>query len=571
MMRSWKLFLALATLAACVTEPSPKADLILHNGYIATMNDEAPQASVVAVKDGSIVAVGGDELFKAWQSDSTQVIDVQGNFIMPGFIEAHGHFSGLGSSLQNLNFLRSSSWEEIVGMVGDKVKISAPGEWIIGRGWHQEKWVRVPEENVHGYPYHDELSEVSPDNPVLLFHASGHGAFANAAAMKAAGISRETPDPMGGEIVRDGQGKAIGMFEERAQGLLRRAYQEYLGTLSEEDKLKQWYEGITLAEQECLTKGITSFQDAGSSFEWIDRYRKLAEAGELDLRLWVMIRHSAEEMREQLSPYPLVGIGDNMLTVRAIKSEVDGALGSFGAWLLEPYADKPDFVGQNTTEVSQVDAIAELAYQHGLQLCVHAIGDRANHEVLNIFQKYYDRSITDGKDLRWRIEHAQHLAVDDIPRLAEMGVIAAMQGIHCTSDAPFVEKRLGYQRAKEGAYPWRSLLDAGTIIANGTDAPVEDVNPLESFYASVTRRRIDNGFEFFPEQAMTRHEALRSYTLDAAYAGFEEDSKGSIEVGKLADFTVLSQNLLECPADDILKARVLFTIVGGEIKYAYKE
>ncbi|MCB0666412.1 MAG: amidohydrolase [Saprospiraceae bacterium] len=567
MMKKWWLIPAITIILGCNSQPPADADLILTNGIIATMDEQMPEASAVAVRSGKIVAVGGEEILKRWKSDSTEVIDVQGNFIMPGFIEAHGHFSGLGSSLQNLNFLRSRSWDEIVDMVSDKVKISAPGEWIIGRGWHQEKWVRVPEENVHGYPYHDELSEISPENPVLLFHASGHGAFANEAAMKAAGISRETPDPMGGEIVRDNQGKAIGMFEERAQGLLRRAYQEYLATLSEQDKLDQWYEGIQLASQECLAKGITSFQDAGSSFEWIDRYRQLAEEGKLDLRLWVMIRHSAEEMKDRLSAYPWIGIGDNMLTVRAIKSEVDGALGSFGAWLLEPYDDKPDFVGQNTTEVAAVAAIADLAYDHGLQLCVHAIGDRANHEVLNIFQKYYEKAISDQNDLRWRIEHAQHLAVEDIPRFAEMGVIAAMQGIHCTSDAPFVEKRLGHQRAEQGAYAWRSLLDAGAVIANGTDAPVEDVNPLESFYASVTRKRIDNGFEFFPGQAMTRYEALRSYTLDAAYAGFEEDVKGSIEVGKLADFTVLSQNLLDCAEEDILKAKVLYTIVGGEPKY----
>ncbi|MCB0685284.1 MAG: amidohydrolase, partial [Saprospiraceae bacterium] len=339
----------------------------------------------------------------------------------------------------------------------------------------------------------------------------------------------------------------------------------------EEDKLEQWYEGIKLADQECLENGITSFQDAGSSFEWIDRYKKLAEQGELDVRLWVMIRQSADDMKDRLEGFPWIGLGDQMLTVRAIKSDVDGALGSFGAWLLAPYADKPDFVGQNTTQVSEVEAVADLAYQYGLQLCVHAIGDRANREVLNIYQKYYEKAVATQQDLRWRIEHAQHLAVEDIPRFAEMGVIAAMQGIHCTSDAPFVEKRLGYDRARQGAYAWRSLLDAGAVIANGTDAPVEDVNPIESFYASVTRKRIDNGFEFFPEQAMTRYEALRSYTIDAAYAGFEEDVKGSIEQGKLADFTILSQNLLQCSDEDVLKAKVLYTIVGGKIKYTAKE
>lgn len=566
MPRNLFLFFLLIILA-CRPAPSEKADLIIINGVVVTMDEAMPDGEAVAVKDGRILAVGEQLKVMPFLGDSTKIIDAGGHFVMPGFIESHGHFSGLGSSLQNLNFLRSRSWDEIVDMVGEKVKQSAPGEWIVGRGWHQEKWVRVPEEQVHGYPYHHSLSDISPDNPVLLFHASGHGAFANEAAMKSAGISRETSDPAGGEIVRDNQGNAIGMFEENAQGLLRRAYQEYLETLSEEDKLRQWYEGIDLAETECLKNGITSFQDAGSSFEWIDRYKRLAESGELDIRLWVMIRHSSRDLKDRLAGFPWIGLGDHFLTVRAIKADLDGALGSFGAWLLEPYEDKPDFTGQNTTPVAEVAAVADLAYQHGLQLCVHAIGDRANQEVLNIFRKHYEKAVSEGQELRWRIEHAQHLAVSDIPRFAEMGVIAAMQGIHCTSDAPFVEKRLGYQRAREGAYPWRSLLDAGAVIANGTDAPVEDVNPIESFYASVTRKRIDNGMEFFPEQAMTRYEALRSYTIDAAFAAFEDHLKGSLEVGKLADIAILSENLLTCPDEDILKAEVLYTIVGGKIQY----
>ena len=562
--------LSMMVILGCDSSQKMVADLLIVNGTVATMNDAEPYAAAIAIGKERILAVGEMQEVLKYKGDSTKIIDAQDQFVIPGLIEGHGHFSGVGSSLQNLNFLRSKSWEDIVALVGEKVKEHVPGEWIIGRGWHQEKWIRVPEENIHGYPYHHELSSVSPNNPVLLFHASGHGAFANAAAMEAAGISKETGDPSGGEIVRDHSGNAIGMFEERAQGLLRRAYQEYLATLSEEQKLEQWYEGIQLAENECLANGITSFQDAGSSLEWIDRFRKLAEADELDLRLWVMIRHTAEQMRDRLAPFPWLGVGNNMLTVRAIKSEVDGALGSFGAWLMESYQDKPDFLGQNTTELSEVAAIADLAYDHDLQLCVHAIGDRANHEVLNIFTKYYEKAITDSKDLRWRIEHAQHLANEDIPRFAELGVIPAMQGIHCTSDAPFVEKRLGYERAKNGAYAWRSLLDAGAVIANGTDAPVEDINPIESFYASVTRKRIDNGFEFFPEQAMTRYEALRSYTIDAAYAAFEEDLKGSIEKGKLADIAILSRNLLECPESDILTTEVLYTLVGGKVKYQKK-
>ncbi len=549
----------------CKTDKEPIADLIIHNGQIATMDSNESMVKALAVADGKVIARGTDEEILEMRNKTTHVINANQNFVMPGFIESHGHFSGLGSSLQNLNFLRSRSWEEIVAMVGEKVLESEKGEWIIGRGWHQEKWVRVPEEHIHGYPFHDELSEISPDNPVLLFHASGHAAFANKAAMDIAGVNRETPNPAGGEIVRDPQGNAIGVFEERAQNVIRRAYQEFLEGLSEEEKLDRWYEGVDLATQECLKKGVTSFQDAGSSLEWIDRYRGLAEEGKLGLRLWVMIRHGSEYLKDKLDPFPWVDIGDGFLTVRAIKSEVDGALGSFGAWLLEPYADKPDFMGQNTTQIEEVAAIANLANQHGLQLCVHAIGDRANKVVLDLFEEEYNRN--PSSDLRWRIEHAQHLDTADISRFGALGVIASMQGIHCTSDAPYVEKRLGPQRAKYGSYPWRSLLNSGAVICNGTDAPVEDVDPIESFYATVTRKRSDNGFEFYPEQVMTRMEALHSYTTAGAYAAFEEETKGSLEVGKVADIVVLTNNLLTCSDNEILDTKVLVTIVNGQIKY----
>ncbi|MDH3649779.1 MAG: amidohydrolase [Saprospiraceae bacterium] len=563
------LVFSILIVIGCSVDRTPVADLVIQGAQIVTINQAQPHAEAIAIRGGIILAVGSDDEIEKYRGSGTQVIDGNQNFVMPGFIESHGHFSGLGTSLQNLNFLRSRSWEEIVTMVGEKVLDSDKGDWIIGRGWHQEKWVRVPEKNIHGYPFHDELSEVSPDNPVLLFHASGHAAFANRAAMEASGINRETASPAGGEIVRDQSGDAIGVFEERAQNLIRRAYQEYLDGLTEEEKSKMWYEGIELATTECLMKGITSFQDAGSSLEWIDRYKGLAEEGKLDLRLWIMIRHSAEYLRDKLASFPWIGVGGNWLTVRSIKSEVDGALGSFGAWLLEPYADRPGFIGQNTTEVSQVAAIAELAYKHSLQLCVHAIGDRANKEVLDIYESKYGQNA--NQDLRWRIEHAQHLDTTDIPRFGQMGVIAAMQGIHCTSDAPFVERRLGPARSKYGAYPWKSLHRTGAVICNGTDAPVEDVDPIESFYATVSRKRADNGFEFYPEQALTREEALHSYTLAGAYAAFEEDIKGSLEVGKLADIVILSNNLLTCSEENILETEVLMTIVDGEVKFQREE
>ncbi len=542
------------------------ADVIIKNGVVATMNTASPTAKSIAIKDGRILKVLADEEFSSLVGPKTKTIDAKGNFVMPGFIEGHGHFSGLGKSLINLNFLKSKNWNEIVSQVKTAAKTAKPGEWIEGRGWHQEKWDKKLDRQIHGYPYHDELSAVSPDNPVVLYHASGHALFANEKAMQLVGITKETPDLEGGEIVKDVSGQPIGVFEERAMTPFKDAYDEYLESISEEEKYAVWKKGIDLAEADCLKKGVTSFQDAGSTFLEIDRYEKLAKEKDLDIRLWVMIRHSYEEMKGKLTKFPIIDIGDHYLTVRAVKSEVDGALGAFGAWLLKPYNDKPNFSGQNTTPIPEVKNIGELAMQNDLQFCVHAIGDRANRVVLNIFEEQFNTN-TDKKDLRWRIEHAQHLDPADIPRFKKLEVIASMQGIHCTSDALFVEKRLGAERSKKGAYPWRSLLDAGVVIANGTDAPVEDVDPIQSFYASVTRKRADSGFEFFEEQKMTRMEGLHSYTLGNAFAAFEEKQKGSIEVGKLADIVILSNNLLTCKDEEILGTKVLYTIVGGEVRF----
>ncbi len=542
------------------------ADLLLENGSFFRGQGLAP-ATAVAIKGDRIIAVDttGDGL-EAFRGDSTKVLDLEGRFAMPGFIEGHAHFSGLGSSLQNLNFLKSRSWEEIVAQVAERAETTEEGAWITGRGWHQEKWDKPHDHSIGGYPIHDALSELTPDNPVVLRHASGHSLYANAKAMELAGVSAETPDPRGGRIVRDGAGAPIGVFEERAMSLITTAYQEYLNTLSPEARKQEWLDGIALAEAECLRKGVTSFQDAGSSFREIEWYQELAEAGELDLRLWAMVRHPYRLLEGQLDEFPIINAGNHFFTSRAIKTEVDGALGAYGAWLLEPYNDKPGFVGQNTTLVETVDSIAGLAEQYDLQLCVHAIGDRANREVLDIIERR-SQSNPAIKEARWRIEHSQHLHPDDIPRFAELGVIPSMQGIHCTSDAPFVVKRLGEQRAREGAYPWKSLLESGAVVTNGTDAPVEDVSALESYYATVTRKRADSGEAFFPEQALTREEGLHSYTLAPAYSAFEETDKGTLEVGKLADIVVLSNNLLDCPEEEILNTEVILTMVGGVVKY----
>ena len=554
-----------AFICSCKKE-SIYADVIFINGNIYTVDSLKPSASVLAVSNHRIIGLGDNNIIDEFKNADTKIINLENSFVMPGFIEGHGHFGGFGEGLQNLNFLHSKSWDDVIKLVEEKVKTAKPGEWIVGRGWHQEKWDEIPLNNVLGYPFHDELSAISPNNPVLLRHASGHAVFANERAMKEAGISKESPNPLGGEIVRDLDGEAIGVFEERAMNLVSGSYQDYLKSLDPERQKKIWFEGLELAQKECLKNGITSFQDAGTKFKELQWLREWAESGNMDIRLWAMIRESYDDMDGKLNGFPWLNLGDYHFTVRAIKSEVDGALGAFGAWLLKPYADKYGFSGQNTTPLEEVDKIANLAAKHQLQFCVHAIGDRANKEVLDIFEQKIIQM--KGKESpRWRMEHAQHLDTLDIPRFKKWGIIASMQGIHCTSDAPFVVKRLGVERSRTGAYPWRSLIDNGALIANGTDVPVEEIDPIACFYASVTRKRADTGFEFFPEQRMTRKEAISSYTLWNAFAAFEENDKGSLSIGKLADMVVLSNNLLTCSDEDILNTKVLMTIVGGDIKY----
>jgi predicted amidohydrolase YtcJ len=543
-------------------------DLVIKNANIYAV-DTTYTGDAIAILDGKIVKVGNWSDFEESINEGIEVIDANGNFVMPGFIEGHGHYSGLGYSLINLNFLTSRSWEDIVSKVAQRSKEVKPGDWIIGRGWHQEKWDSIPKKNIYNYPFHYTLSDVSKDNPVLLYHASGHSLYANKKAMEIVGITKETPNPVGGEIVRDVNGEAIGVFEERAMSIFKHKYDDYIASLDQQSIDSMWYEAIKKAEIECMRKGVTSFQDAGSTFDELTKYEKLALSGQLNVRLWAMARHPADELEGKVGKYKKIDIGNHFYTCNAIKSEVDGALGAFGAWLLEGYTDKPGFKGQNTTDIYDVKKIADMAIANDMQFCVHAIGDRANRVVLDIYEGVMANH-PEKKDLRWRIEHAQHLNVADIPRFAKNKIIASMQGIHCTSDAPFVVKRLGVDRSKTGAYAWRSLLDKGVIIANGTDAPVEDVDPIKSFYASVTRKREDTGMVFFPEQAMTRAEAIYSYTLGNAYAAFEEKWKGSIRPGKLADLVILSNDLIKCTDDDILKTKVLYTIIDGKVKFIHQ-
>lgn len=543
-----------------------KADLIILDAEIYTMDSLLPSASAMAIKDGKILALGSDEEIMEYAGKETIIEKMNGQFIIPGLIEGHAHFSNLGKSLLDLNFMNVKSWDEVVSMVEEAAKKLPEGTWIEGRGWHQEKWQMIPEQNVNGYPFHDALSAVTPNHPVILRHASGHSLFANQKAMELAGIQAETPDPSGGVIVRSSDRRAIGVFEERAMSLITRPFNQYLETLDADALLQKWKMGIELAQEECLSHGITSFQDAGSSFEEIGLYQKMAEAAELKVRLYAMVRHPSDVLEAGLDKLPIIDAGNGFFTCRSIKSELDGALGVFGAWKLKPYADKPGYTGQNTTSIEELKKIADLAVKHKMQLCVHAIGDKANREFLNICDSLY-KIHPAGNTWRWRSEHAQHLDTADIKRFASLGIFASMQGIHCTSDAPFVVKRLGEERSRTGAYAWRSLLDAGVIINNGTDAPVESIDAIECLYASITRKRKDSEQAFFPEQAMTRYEALYSYTMANALAAFEEKNKGSLSAGKYADFVILSNNLMTCTDSEILTTEVLRTYVGGKLAF----
>jgi predicted amidohydrolase YtcJ len=553
--------------SAAFADEAP-ADLVLKNGKIVTLDDRKPVAEALAARGGRIVVVGANEEVAKLVGPNTNVIDLDGRFAMPGFIEGHGHFTSLGQTKMELDLRKAKSWDDIVRLVVESAKKARPGEWIIGHGWHQEKWAARPMPNVEGYPVHTRLSELTPNNPVLLSHASGHMCFANAEAMRLANVTAKTANPPGGEILKDQAGNPTGIFRETAQGSVRSAHRNALRDRSPEESARTRLRAIHLAEEECLAKGITSFQDAGSDFSTIDLFKKLADEGQLKIRLWVMARTSISELENKLAKYRMIGAGDNHLTVRGIKQAIDGALGAHGAWLLEPYEDLPGSSGLNTTSLSTIRQAAQLAVKHDYQLCVHAIGDRANRETLNIFEEAFKENPSD-KSRRWRIEHAQHLHPDDIPRFAKLGVIASMQGIHCTSDAVFVLQRLGIRRAEQGAYVWQKLIQSGAVISNGTDTPVEDVDPIACYYASVTRK-LANGTAFFPEQKMTREQALRSYTIQAAYAAFEDDIKGTLTPGKLADVTVLSQDILNAPDERLLETQVAYTVVGGKVVYSRK-
>ncbi len=543
------------------------ADLVLRGGKIATVDPTLGEQQALAVTGHEITAVGSNAEIDAFVGADTRVVELDGRLVIPGFIEGHGHYMSLGRARQILDLNNVANWDEVVNKVAVAVDQAEPGEWIVGRGWHQEKWDRVPADAVEGVPRNDSLNAVAPDNPVYLGHASGHASFANDAALAAAGIDDATPDPAGGTIVRTPEGKATGLLRETAQRLVSTAVEAYESQRTDEEVDQINRERVFLAGQEALAHGVTSFHDAGASFATIDFFRTLEDEGTLPIRLYVMVRRqSNEEMATRLPAYLMVAEGNDFLTVRSIKRQIDGALGAHGAWLLAPYDDLPHTPGLVLEPVEDIERTAQIALEHGFQVNTHAIGDRANRETLDIYERVFAAAEVDGRDLRWRVEHAQHIDPADVPRFAELGVIAAMQGVHCTSDGPWIPSRLGAERSERTSYVWRDLLESGAVIGNGTDVPVEPISAIASYYASVSRMT-NTGERFFPQHVMTRMEALESYTINNAYAAFEEDFKGSITPGKLADVVVLSRDILTIPEEEIPETRVDMTVVGGVVKF----
>ena len=572
-MRLTAVLLAAFASAACgpqpVTEaPAPEfADLVLRGGKVVTVDPALGTVEAIAVNGYRIAAVGDDAAIAARIGPHTEVIELRGRLALPGFIEGHGHFLALGRAQQILDLAGAESWNAIVEQVAVAVDGAEAGDWIFGRGWHQEKWLEPPQPNVEGAPLNDGLNAVAPDNPVYLGHASGHAAFANNAALAAAGIDGQTPDPAGGTIVRAANGRATGLLRENAQDLVEEAIARQEAGLGPEAFEAMQRQRVQLAGEQALRFGVTSFQDAGASFADIDLLRRLEDEGALKVRLYVMVRSDDNAvLAERLASYRMTVEGNDFLTVRSIKRQIDGALGAHGAWLLAPYADLPDSSGLVLEPLEEIEAAARIALQHGFQVNTHAIGDRANREVLDLYERLWSEASVAGDDLRWRIEHAQHIDPEDIPRFGQLGVIAAVQGIHAASDGPWIPARLGPERAERTSYRWRDLLDTGAILNNGTDAPVEPIDPIASFHASVSRR-MNNGESFFPSQAMTRMEAIRSYTLDNAHSAFEDHVKGSLTPGKYADIVVLSEDILTAPESEIINAKVDYTIVGGEVRH----
>lgn len=560
-MRHLSTYFAIAALAPAVLGAQRAADLVLTNGRIYTVDTARPLVSALAMRDGRIVFVGSDAEAKVLGGPGARVIDLHGATVMPGFVDAHVHLLSLGTSLRRVNLAGSRSYDEVIARVKAWAKDVKPGKWIIGRGWDQTRW---PSKE---FPTHEALSRTFPNNPVVLARIDGHALLANARAMQLTGVTAATVDPSGGRIMRLPSGAPSGVFVDNAQDLIDRA----TPASSPDEKRK----AILAAIADCNRWGLVGVHDAGEEASTIAIYEELARARNYNLRNYVMLSDPGEPgSRAALSnPYlrrgPESALYGGHLWIRAIKLYADGALGSRGAALLAPYSDEPSNSGLLLSKPEHIRSMAEMALRRGFQVDVHAIGDRGNRIVLDAFESAL--RVVPRADHRFRIEHAQILSPQDIPRFAKLGVIPSMQATHQTSDMRWAETRLGPERIR-GAYAWRSLLNTGVVIPNGTDFPVEEVNPLLTFHAAVTRQDPDNlpAGGWYPAEKMTREEALQSMTIWPAYAGFQESVMGSLTPGKYADFVVLDRDIMRVPDTELLGARVLSTWIGGKRVYEAK-
>jgi predicted amidohydrolase YtcJ len=534
----------------------PEADVVFKNGNIYTVNDGSPKAEAVAAKFGKVVFVGSNAEAKKYEGKGVKVIDLKGATVVPGLVDAHYHFSGVGFREMNLNLEGTTSLEDFLAKVKARVSKAKPGEWVTGRGWIETFW-KPPV-----FPTRGDLDKIAPNNPVYLTRADGHGAVANSAAFKIAGVDKDTENPFGGEIMKDKKtGEPNGMLLDRAQALVARHTPS-----STNADLEQ---ALILADKRSLSLGWTQIHDAGVSWTQIEMMKKLVSEKKLKIRLYEAIRGPSADTERLLREGPQVGFFDGRLTIRTIKVSIDGALGSKGAALLEPYADH-DTAGFLTQKEEDVLPMLQSALRKGIQVEVHAIGDRANRTILDWYEKAFNETPMierqDRSDPRWRVEHAQIVHPDDIPRFAKLKIVPSMQPSHAIGDLHFAPSRVGVKRL-EGAYAWQSFLKQGNIIAGGSDAPVERGEPMIEFYAAVARKD-QKGFSgegWHPEQAVTREQALKMFTIWAAFAAFEEKSRGSIEVGKFADLTVLSADIMKIPETDILKTRCVMTVINGEV------
>jgi predicted amidohydrolase YtcJ len=551
-MRRLALLPLLLAAPLAAQQPARSADLIVTNARIYTVDDARPVVAAMAVRDGKVLFTGSAREAMALRGSGTRVVDLAGRTVIPGMVDAHAHLLGLGQSLRNVNLVGARSYDEVIARVVERAKDVPAGQWILGRGWDQNDW------GDSRFPTHEALSRALPNHPVWLTRVDGHAGLGNAAALRAAGVTSASVDPSGGKIERNATREPTGVFIDNATELVERS----IPNPTREDNRR----ALAAAIAESHRWGLVGLHDAGESRATVDLLEEMANAGQFAFRLYIMVGDDSAAVAHYLARGPQAGLYDNRLWIRSFKLYADGALGSRGAALLEPYADDPNNRGLLLSAPAHIQDVAARALRAGFQVNTHAIGDRGNRVVLDAYDAALKANPT--ADHRFRVEHAQILGHDDIPRFAELGVIPSMQAVHQTSDMYWAGNRLGLGRLL-GAYAWRSLMNTGVVVPNGSDFPVEEVNPLLSFHSSVSRQDAANWpvAGWFPEQRMTREEALKSMTIWPAYAGFQEATMGSLAPGKLADFVVLDRDIMTVPERDILGANVIATYIGGKAVY----